>query len=104
MTGRRPWQEELEIIDRTMLILVIFAQHATSLDGKLQVELAQLRYALPRLVEKNTMMSRLTAGPGGQEAADALRNGAVGGVERCQRIGRGSRLDRARRLGRGAVG
>ncbi|HLL20562.1 MAG TPA: GTPase HflX, partial [Kofleriaceae bacterium] len=34
--------------------------------GKLQVELAQLRYALPRLVEKNTMMSRLTAGPGGQ--------------------------------------
>jgi GTP-binding protein HflX len=48
-----------------MLILDIFAQHATSRDGKLQVELAQLRYALPRLVEKNTMMSRLTAGPGG---------------------------------------
>jgi GTP-binding protein HflX len=49
-----------------MLILDIFAQHATSRDGKLQVELAQLRYALPRLVEKNTMMSRLTAGPGGK--------------------------------------
>jgi GTP-binding protein HflX len=49
-----------------MLILDIFAQHASSRDGKLQVELAQLRYALPRLVEKNTMMSRLTAGPGGQ--------------------------------------
>jgi GTP-binding protein HflX len=57
---------ELKIIDRTMLILDIFAQHATSRDGKLQVELAQLRYALPRLVEKNTMMSRLTAGPGGK--------------------------------------
>ena len=57
---------EFKIIDRTMLILDIFAQHATSRDGKLQVELAQLRYALPRLVEKNTMMSRLTAGPGGQ--------------------------------------
>jgi GTP-binding protein HflX len=57
---------EMKIIDRTMLILDIFAQHATSRDGKLQVELAQLRYALPRLVEKNTMMSRLTAGPGGQ--------------------------------------
>lgn len=57
---------ELKVIDRTMLILDIFAQHATSRDGKLQVELAQLRYALPRLVEKNTMMSRLTAGPGGQ--------------------------------------
>ena len=57
---------ELKVLDRTMLILDIFAQHATSRDGKLQVELAQLRYALPRLVEKNTMMSRLTAGPGGQ--------------------------------------
>ena len=49
-----------------MLILDIFAQHATSRDGKLQVELAQLRYAIPRLVEKNTMMSRLTAGVGGK--------------------------------------
>ncbi|MBA3539009.1 MAG: GTPase HflX, partial [Deltaproteobacteria bacterium] len=57
---------ELKVIDRTMLILDIFAQHATSKDGKLQVELAQLRYALPRLIEKNTMMSRLTAGPGGK--------------------------------------
>jgi GTP-binding protein HflX len=57
---------DYKIIDRTMLILDIFAQHASSRDGKLQVELAQLRYALPRLVEKNTMMSRLTAGPGGQ--------------------------------------
>jgi len=57
---------DFKVIDRTMLILDIFAQHATSRDGKLQVELAQLRYALPRLVEKNTMMSRLTAGPGGQ--------------------------------------
>jgi len=57
---------EIKVIDRTMLILDIFAQHATSRDGKLQVELAQLRYALPRLIEKNTMMSRLTAGPGGQ--------------------------------------
>ena len=57
---------EFKVIDRTMLILDIFAQHASSRDGKLQVELAQLRYALPRLVEKNTMMSRLTAGPGGK--------------------------------------
>lgn len=57
---------ELKIIDRTMLILDIFAQHATSRDGKLQVELAQLKYALPRLAEKNTMMSRLTGGIGGR--------------------------------------
>ena len=57
---------ELKVIDRTMLILDIFAQHATSRDGKLQVELAQLEYTLPRLVEKNTMMSRLTGGIGGR--------------------------------------
>ncbi len=57
---------ELKVLDRTMLILDIFAQHATSRDGKLQVELAQLRYAMPRLIEKNTMMSRLTGGIGGR--------------------------------------
>jgi GTP-binding protein HflX len=54
---------ELKVLDRTMLILDIFAQHAHSRDGKLQVELAQLKYTLPRLQEKNTMMSRLTGGP-----------------------------------------
>ncbi|MSP63313.1 MAG: GTPase HflX [Myxococcales bacterium] len=57
---------ELKVLDRTMLILDIFAQHATTRDGKLQVELAQLKYTLPRLVEKNTMMSRLTGGIGGR--------------------------------------
>jgi len=57
---------ELKVLDRTMLILDIFAQHASSRDGKLQVELAQLRYTLPRLIEKNTMMSRLTGGIGGR--------------------------------------
>ncbi len=49
-----------------MLILDIFAQRAKSRDGKLQVELAQLQYRLPRLHEKNTMMSRLTGGIGGR--------------------------------------
>ncbi|MEM7675964.1 MAG: GTPase HflX, partial [Myxococcota bacterium] len=44
----------------------IFAQHAKSRDGKLQVELAQLKYTLPRLIEKSTAMSRLTGGIGGQ--------------------------------------
>jgi GTP-binding protein HflX len=57
---------ELKVIDRTMLILDIFAQRAQSSDGKLQVELAQLKYTLPRLQEKNTMMSRLTGGIGGR--------------------------------------
>ena len=57
---------DLKVLDRTMLILDIFAQRARSRDGKLQVELAQLRYRLPRLHEKNTMMSRLVGGIGGQ--------------------------------------
>jgi GTP-binding protein HflX len=57
---------DLKVLDRTMLILDIFAQRARSRDGKLQVELAQLRYRLPRLHEKNTMMSRLVGGIGGR--------------------------------------
>ena len=57
---------EMKVVDRTMLILDIFAQHAHSRDGKLQVELAQLKYTLPRLQDKNTMMSRLTGGIGGR--------------------------------------
>src|SRR5256885_5045002 len=57
---------DLKVIDRTMLILDIFAQRAKSRDGKIQVELAQLKYTLPRLAEKNTMMSRLTGGIGGR--------------------------------------
>lgn len=56
----------VRVIDRTQLILDIFAQHATSSDGKLQVELAQLRYNLPRLSDRNTGMSRLTGGIGGR--------------------------------------
>ncbi len=57
---------DLKVIDRTQLILDIFAQRAHSREGKLQVELAQLKYLLPRLVTKNTAMSRLTGGIGGR--------------------------------------
>ncbi len=57
---------ELKVIDRTQLILDIFAQRARTREGKLQVELAQLKYILPRLVTKNTAMSRLTGGIGGR--------------------------------------
>lgn len=57
---------DINVIDRTMLILDIFAQHATSADGKLQVELAQLRHRLPRMLGKGTMMSRLAGGIGGR--------------------------------------
>ncbi len=66
---------ELKVLDRTMLILDIFAQRAKSRDGKLQVELAQLRYTLPRLVEKNTMMSRLSGGIGGRGPGGAKVRG-----------------------------
>ncbi len=54
----------VRVIDRTMLILDIFAQRAISGEGKLQVELAQLRYMLPRLTGKGIEMSRLGGGIG----------------------------------------
>ncbi|MFT4705879.1 MAG: GTP-binding protein HflX, partial [Bradymonadia bacterium] len=56
----------LRIIDRTQLILDIFAQRAQSKVGKLQVELAQLSYRLPRLAGRGTAMSRLGGGIGGR--------------------------------------
>ena len=59
-------QIELKVIDRTQLILDIFAQRAQTREAKLQVELAQLKYLLPRLILKNTAMSRLTGGIGGR--------------------------------------
>ncbi|MBR9986043.1 MAG: GTPase HflX [Desulfosarcina sp.] len=57
---------EIKVIDRTQLILDIFAQRAQTREGKLQVELAQLKYILPRLVTKDTALSRLTGGIGGR--------------------------------------
>ena len=57
---------DLKVIDRTQLILDIFAQHADSSDGKLQVELAQMRYLLPRLGQRDDALSRLTGGIGGR--------------------------------------
>ncbi len=55
---------EVRVIDRSMLILDIFALHATTGEGKLQVELAQLRYAVPRLIGRGTELSRLGGGIG----------------------------------------
>lgn len=58
---------ELKVIDRPQLILDIFAQRAQSHEGKLQVELAQLKYLLPRLVQgQNSAFSRLAGGIGGR--------------------------------------
>ncbi len=55
---------DVRVIDRSMLILDIFAYHATSGEGKLQVELAQLKYTAPRLIGKGTELSRLGGGIG----------------------------------------
>ena len=55
---------DVRVVDRTMLILDIFAARARSREGKLQVELAQLRYLLPRLTGRGTELSRLGGGVG----------------------------------------
>lgn len=57
---------DLKVVDRSQLILDIFAQRAESADGKLQVELAQLKYTLPRLGARDDALSRLTGGIGGR--------------------------------------
>ena len=57
---------ERKVLDRTQLILDIFAQRATTRAGKLQVEMAQLQYTQPRLVGKNRAMDRLMGGIGGR--------------------------------------
>jgi GTPase len=63
----------IRVIDRTALILDIFAQHAHTSDGQLQVKLAQLEYYLPRLTGQWTHLARQAGGGGG-------RSGSVGGV------------------------
>ena len=80
--------EDTEVIDRSMLILDIFALHASSAEGKLQVELAQLKYTAPRLVGKGKQLSRQegrigTRGPGESKLETDRRHLA-------RRIGRGA--------------
>lgn len=55
---------DIKVMDRTLVILDIFAKHATTSEGKLQVELAQLRYRLARLVGLRSSLSRLGGGIG----------------------------------------
>ncbi len=55
---------DMRVIDRTQLILDIFARRAMSREGKLQVEMAQLKYMLPRLASRDDALSRLTGGIG----------------------------------------
>jgi GTP-binding protein HflX len=98
-------QIDLKVIDRTQLILDIFAQRARSREGKLQVELAQLKYLLPRLVGKGTALSRLAGGIGGRGPGEtklevdrrrvrrriAQLEGALGEVRRHRRQQRARR-------------
>jgi GTPase len=69
----RIFGEDIRVLDRTALILDIFAQHASTREGALQVELAQYEYRLPRLTRAWTHLARQAGGGGG-------RTGSVGGV------------------------
>jgi GTP-binding protein HflX len=92
---------DLKVIDRTILILDIFAQRARSRDAKLQVELAQLRYRLPRLQEENTMMSRLVGGIGGRGPGETkLEIGRRRARERLHRLEKDVEETRRQRKGR----
>jgi len=91
---------ERRVIDRTQLILDIFARHARSREGQLQVELAQLNYLLPRLTGKGTAMSRLGGKSGGGGAG-----GTGGGAGRIGVRGPGEKkLETDRRRIRDRVG
>jgi GTP-binding protein HflX len=78
---------DLKIIDRSQLILDIFAQRAETRDGKLQVELAQLKYTLPRLATRDDALSRLTGGIGGRGPGETkLEIGRRRARERVHRL------------------
>lgn len=90
MAGVNPLAERgLKIIDRTGLILDIFAQHARSAEGKLQVELAQLNYRLPRLRGWGDVLSRLGAGIGtrgpGETALESERRAILRRIQRVRK-------------------
>jgi GTP-binding protein HflX len=101
-------ETELAVLDRTQLILDIFAQRATTRDGKLQVELAQLKYRKPRLAIMPTAMSRLTGGIGGRGPGETkLEINRRRADERLDRVAdqlkelgkqRGRRRDRRKRV------
>src|SRR6516164_5726952 len=93
---------ERRVIDRTQLILDIFARHARSREGQLQVELAQLNYMLPRLTGKGTQLSRLGGKSGGGGAGGAGggagRIGVRGPGEKKLETDRRRIRDRVRRI------
>jgi GTPase len=90
LAGVNPLAEKgLKIIDRTGLILDIFAQHARSAEGKLQVELAQLNYGLPRLRGWGDVLSRLGGGIGtrgpGETALESERRAILRRIQRVKK-------------------
>lgn len=103
IAGVNPLAERgLKVIDRTGLILDIFAQHARSAEGKLQVELAQLNYRLPRLRGWGDVLSRLGGGIGtrgpGETALESERRAILRRIKRVKQDLTG--LERTRRLKR----
>jgi GTPase len=95
----------MKAIDRTQLILDIFAQRARSREGKLQVELAQLKYSLPRLTERDAGLSRLTGGIGGRGPGETvmeigrrrIRDRIRGLEQRIEKLSREREVRRRRR-------
>jgi len=99
----------LKVIDRTQLILDIFAQRAQTNDGKLQVELAQMKYLMPRLVERDDALSRLTGqigtrGPGETKleiGRRRVRERIARLTRQVEQIAKNRRVRRGRREKRG---
>jgi GTP-binding protein HflX len=99
----------LKILDRTQLILDIFAQRAQSADGKLQVELAQLKYLYPRLVGRDDSLSRLAGGIGGRGPGETkleidrrrVRDRITALERRIEALGANRQLRRKQRNDRG---
>ena len=100
---------ELEVWDRTQLILGIFAERARSREGKHQVELAMLKYTLPRLVVKDDFLSRLTGGIGakgpGETKFEVLKRRVRDRITRLEReLEKISKQRRVRRGNRNRTG
>ncbi|HSO71926.1 MAG TPA: GTPase HflX, partial [Thermodesulfobacteriota bacterium] len=95
---------DLKVIDRTQLILDIFAQRARTREGKIQVEMAQLKYILPRLVGRDDALSRLTGGIGGRGPGETRleidRRRVREKIHRLQRDLEAVRSQRQQRRGR----
>jgi GTP-binding protein HflX len=98
---------DCKVIDRTQLILDIFARHARTREGQLQVELAQLNYLLPRLTGRGTEMSRLGGGIGtrgpGETQLEMDRRRIYQRIARLDRALEHVRLQRGRQRGKRAA-